>query len=226
MRARITLIGTEKYLNHNDLSLTDHYTGLTDPNNLFDASTFLGVLVERCGQLEIRTGDPNYFYNLNQIWWSKWKFTFNRWLTALAIDYRPLENYDRHEQVDESRVLNEKHTGGYTNHSSDTSSNSSYDDSTSETKTSAFNSSAYEPLNHVTNSDKASGSSNGSSDGNGSDNHTTDNTDDFEHTAYIHGNIGVTTSQQMLTSELDLGYWNLYNRMADIYANEMCVRVW
>ena len=55
---------------------------------------------------------------------------------------------------------------------------------------------------------------------------TNDGTKDSTHTGRMHGNIGVTTSQQMLTAELDLQYWNLYNHMADLFIREMTTRVY
>lgn len=234
MKARLTLIGAEMYLNNSDKSISDFWTGLEDPDNLFDSTDLLNAILERCGQLEIRTGNPLFFYNLSSVWWKKWVATFNRWLYALSIEYAPLENYDRHEQIDEKRILNETHKGEYADHatgsSEDNSTGSSNDVTGVENKVSAFNSSAYEPANTSRTTDEASNTnhSTGSnkSDGNGTDAHTTDNTDVFTHTNYTHGNIGVTTSQQMLKAELDMGYWNLYNRMADIFANELLVRVW
>lgn len=54
--------------------------------------------------------------------------------------------------------------------------------------------------------------------------HTTD--DDLEHKGRIHGNIGVTTSQQMLLSELDLGYWNIYEKVTDIFLTEFVIPVY
>ena len=54
--------------------------------------------------------------------------------------------------------------------------------------------------------------------------HTTD--DDLEHKGRIHGNIGVTTSQQMLISELDLGYWNIYEKVTDIFLTEFVIPVY
>lgn len=54
--------------------------------------------------------------------------------------------------------------------------------------------------------------------------HKTD--DDLEHKGRIHGNIGVTTSQQMLISELDLGYWNIYEKVTDIFLTEFVIPVY
>ena len=46
------------------------------------------------------------------------------------------------------------------------------------------------------------------------------------HTAHLYGNIGVTTSQQMLQSELDVARWNLYEQIADLFCEEMCIMIY
>lgn len=49
---------------------------------------------------------------------------------------------------------------------------------------------------------------------------------DFDRTAHTWGNVGVTTSQQMVEAELKLRYFNLYQRISDIFVDELCVRVY
>lgn len=46
------------------------------------------------------------------------------------------------------------------------------------------------------------------------------------HKARLFGNIGVTTSQQMLQSELDIARWNIYEHIADLFCEEFCVMVY
>lgn len=53
-----------------------------------------------------------------------------------------------------------------------------------------------------------------------------DGTKESAHSGRMHGNIGVTTSQQMLEEELNLQYWNLYNHMADLFIQECTTRVY
>ena len=43
------------------------------------------------------------------------------------------------------------------------------------------------------------------------------------HSGRMHGNIGVTTSQQMLEAELDISKWNLYDEIADLFISEFCI---
>ena len=44
--------------------------------------------------------------------------------------------------------------------------------------------------------------------------------------ANLYGNIGVTTSQQMLEAELNVGYWNIYERITDLFLREFCLLVY
>ena len=54
-----------------------------------------------------------------------------------------------------------------------------------------------------------------------------DNERNLEHKAHLYGNIGVTTSQQMLEAEMDVSRrFNIYDLMAEEFLNEFCVRVW
>ena len=43
------------------------------------------------------------------------------------------------------------------------------------------------------------------------------------HRLRAYGNIGVTTSQQMLQSELEISEWNIYEHIADLFIDEFCV---
>lgn len=47
-----------------------------------------------------------------------------------------------------------------------------------------------------------------------------------KHSGHMYGNIGVTTSQQMLQAELDIAEWNLYEHIADIFVRELCIPVY
>lgn len=48
----------------------------------------------------------------------------------------------------------------------------------------------------------------------------------YKRDAHLYGNIGVTTSQQMLNSELDIGYWNIYEKITDLFLREFCLLVY
>ena len=70
-------------------------------------------------------------------------------------------------------------------------------------------------------SNTATGSvSQGASDAAGTSNEVT------QHEAHLYGNIGVTTSVQMLKEQLDIVTWNLYEHISDIFIEEFCILVY
>lgn len=59
-----------------------------------------------------------------------------------------------------------------------------------------------------------------------SDNENRNLTNSSDHSGHLHGNIGVTTSQEMLEAELDIDAWNLYEHIADVFVRELCIPVY
>ena len=45
------------------------------------------------------------------------------------------------------------------------------------------------------------------------------------HSGRVHGNIGVTTAQKMITESLELYNWNLYDAIAELFIGEMLIYV-
>lgn len=60
----------------------------------------------------------------------------------------------------------------------------------------------------------------------GSDSDTISGNTRMEHRAHLYGNIGVTTSQQMLQAELDISAWNIYEKITDLFLDEFCIKVY
>lgn len=48
----------------------------------------------------------------------------------------------------------------------------------------------------------------------------------FTHGAHLYGNIGVTTSQEMLKQELDIVKWNIYDHISDLFLREFCIPIY
>lgn len=67
------------------------------------------------------------------------------------------------------------------------------------------------------------------SDGYQNDNKTINSGEDRNHNNYesrIHGNIGVTTTQQMIQSELELRKFNLFEYIAQLFETDLCLGVY
>ena len=51
-------------------------------------------------------------------------------------------------------------------------------------------------------------------------------TDTFTHTLHTHGNIGVTTTQQMIEAERECVRYNLYDEIAADYQMAFCLDIY
>ena len=204
--AKVTLIAMNTFFNN---AGGDLFQGLTLPEGLAKDTLTNNILLQG-GEFEVLYSDPFFLQNAISIWADREQATFKRWVDALAIEYAPLENYDRHENWTDT--LDSDGT------SRTTGTNDTSTSGTVTTDVSAYDSTGYQPKEKVTTSETID---NDTSENNTS---TLDNTG--VHAGRIHGNIGVTTSQQMLESELDLGYWNIYSRITDMFLKEFCIMIY
>ena len=111
-----------------------------------------------------------------------------------------------------------------------------------ENEVSAFDSNSYQPENQSINEgqEKTTSSNDRTASRNASDDtstHTTSNgsstdNEDYtkgttgKHIGRIHGNIGVTTSQQMLQSELDIARFNIVQQITDLFLSEFVLMIY
>lgn len=135
----------------------------------------------------------------NKKWTRNW--------TILNMEYNPIENYAMNEHTVLTRDNKESHSG--TDSNVRTGSVGVSASSSGENKVSAFNSSEYQPADSSTGSGSNTTTFNNLTDAE-THGHIIDN-DDTETTDHTRtGNIGVTTSQQMAESDLQLWRWNFF----------------
>ena len=112
---------------------------------------------------------------------------------TLSLEYNPINNYDMTEQMTNDITT---HQFGHTNTRTDNT------DETVETEKAGFNSSYYSPVDKVNTKGNA---------GTVADVETGTNTDTRNYRLTRSGNIGVTTSQQMIESERKLWLWDFFD---------------
>ncbi|MBO7131780.1 hypothetical protein J6V85_00750 [Candidatus Saccharibacteria bacterium] len=226
----MTILAIESELNRATKSLKDDWE--LDNEN-FNPDILLAAIINKGATFEPLYADPDYFYIMNRYFWLKWNRTFNEWFNAFDIEYNPLDNYDRHEEITDITNDEGSETSSssreYDGTSENTSSNSSSGDSETTNTVSAYDSSTYQPHDKSVNdnSSRESGSSSTDDHNEESASGTTNNTFEREqtHMAHIWGNIGVTTSSAMLKEFLSIREWNCYEHIADIYCREMLITV-
>lgn len=186
------------------------------------------------GENETRYSDPDILERLVHTWFSSRKTDFQYMWDALHAEYNPIENYDRHddftEEIDsttnrESNVKTIQVGEANTEDSSTTTPGR-----TTEEQISAFDSGSYQPAKKIAESGTESskgtshGTNNSTTTGEGTEQNVLDHTK--KNTGRSHGNIGVTTNQQMIESELLLRRYNLYKTIALEFEDEFTIPVY
>ena len=178
------------------------FDDLTVPTGV-DSELLIENLVAELAELELIYSDFNFMKFMIGVWSRKELPTWERVYKASIKEYDPIENYDRKE--DWSDLVNR-----YASGNSQLSSNGNIQHDVA-----GFNSTALVNASKDTSTESNTGYS--------SDNTNTSGT----HRGRVHGNIGVTTSQQMLQSELDIApKLNVYDFIINSFKNRFCLQVY
>lgn len=197
--------------------------GVTLPSDDLDVDLLKSVIVERCGLLEPLYSEPEVMKEVISIW-----FRSHQWNIAHVIDliktaYKPLENYDRHEDLErrksDTRNRSENRTQEYSENGDVTTNEET------ERTVAAFNTSAYSPADKTVTDTRTQTETTG--DTNGSTTGTETGSENEHAVNYIHGNIGVTTTQAMFQEELALlGGFNAYQYIAEMFSRDLMLSIW
>ena len=225
MQSKLTLIGLYNYDN-TALDLLSFPEGI-------DKDLAISTILLRCGEFELLYPSLPFVKSLCDVWSKKHYRTFEKWVAALNISYDPLNNYDRHEEYTDTKSGTDSASGSDTHSGQDSTTGSTTPAQTTTTATetvSAFDSSTYQPKAQNTDSyvvNVAGSDSSTITHGEiiSRENEITHD-EEITHEAHLYGNIGVTTSQEMLKSELDIARFNLYDQIADIFCEEFCLMIY
>ena len=188
-------------------------------------------IIFKYGDAPLFSPDPAVMKYYITKWSARRLSQWVRFKNAIEEEYNPLENYDRTEETTDyfthghKIVTNDDLKHGETITTDDDLTHGH----TLENQISADNASTYQPDNKSINSgidqrDISEGHS-------GTDERDLDEThsgqDKRDYDSHIHGNIGVTTSQQMLQSELDLiPKLDLLDFIADDFHSEFNIMIY
>lgn len=204
--AKLTVIGLYNYADAKGIDLFD---ALTLPAEL-DKDTLVNNILLKCGDFECIYPNVEFLHSAISLWCKKWERTIAKWNDALQIKYEPLNNYDRTEEYTDTFSNTGSTTTGGNSSSTSTGSVSN--------KVSAFDSDV------LTEHDASNNT--GSSIVNSKSNNNSSNEGSTHHSARLYGNIGVTSSQQLLQSELDIAMWNIYDHITDLFLSEFIIPVY
>ena len=204
MQATLTLIGLHNYMYDADDNPDGLFTNLTVPEDTIDRATLINTILMRGQEFEVLYPDPDVMSYFIGVWSQKWADTITRWYNAFHKEYDPIENYDRQEDWTD------------TGEGSGTAHGESSGGGTNTHEVSAFDAPAATPYSPE--------SKDTTTDGTKTDTASLYSNENV-HTGRVHGNIGVTTSQQMIHAEYELYLLNLYDEIADLFLKEFVIPV-
>ena len=198
----MTILGLYRYGEYNQQDL---FQNMKIPAGI-DRQDLIDNILEQGAAFEILYPDFEYLQFSIGAWSKRWYRTMEKWLKALNVEYDPLNNYDRHEEwTDNDTVSGKTETSAGVNTTGQ-----------DELSVTAYESDQYHK--------KEKTDTSGTSESTGSSETNTDGTS--THSGHLYGNVGVTTSQEMLREELNVQRFNLIQQITDLFLTEFCIMVY
>lgn len=216
----------------------DLFVGLQVPEGM-NKQTVINSIILECMELEVLYPRPETMKNIIGIWSAKELNTWKRIYTAEQSEYNPIENYDRHQTDTREETHSGNDVTAGTAQSNMTGQNGLTTNATgSITDNNLHKFAAFDSGNLMDQNkdERTAQSTNTQSEQSAIEqNQSENNVTTLTHgekvgetfTSYIHGNIGVTTSQMMLESELALApKINTINYIVNSFKMRFCVLVY
>ena len=188
---------------------------------------FVNNLIMECAELEIIYPDWDFLKFAIDNWSKKEVITWNRLMVAMLAEYDPIENYNRIENLTESHSGSISHSGtDSATHSGNDSVVGSGKDTDKHSRTS-FDNGTLAITEQMEYGKGSTETHNYNSTVANTHGQVITDTTKITHTGNVHGNIGVTTSQQMLEQELEIApKLNVINTMIESFKNRFCILVY
>lgn len=181
----------------------------------------INTILMRTRELETLYPDFNYMKNRITIWSNKYQINWKKLYDTTVLEYNPIENYDRVEDWTNDDDETTKSTRDNTVKSIRT--NEIVNSVNITDQNAAFNDGLAVHAKQITDGDTTE---NGNITNTEKENVNDGRTGTHTRKGRVHGNIGVTTSQQMIQSERDLVVFNLYDVIAESFIENFCLMVY
>ena len=194
---------------------------LTIPEGL-DKTTLIKSICAELADMELLYPNPEVMKDLIGVWSVGCQYEWTKLLESMNFEYNPIDNYDRTE----TRTLTSQGSGSGTDGGSDSlSTTKQHTGQEQDTgKVTAFNSGSLTDKNQSTGTSSATDTETASTQYGKTKQETFSKSD--SETIRAHGNIGVTTTMQMIREQRDIVKFNLYDIITEEFKLRFCVLVY
>ena len=217
------------------------FENFTVPNGL-DKDTAVDYIINKAGKTPLMHPDPEYMKYYIGVWSRIRNPIWEKLYASTQFEYNPIYNTDRTNSYTDTRQIERGREGSSTRNQDMTQNGSAESDTTSngtdtgtvENQVSAENADTYQPdrneirdlatqsSGHDTTTTEQTAKT--SEDASSTENETT--TETFTHEEHAEGNIGVTTTQQMIKEEREIVNFSVYDVIVDDFVERFCLYVW
>ena len=177
-----------------------------------DKVAFLAELASQTAELEIIYPRPDVFQAILNKWSITRKRIWDHMWNTTQYEYNPIENYDRSETSTDTHNLSYNHFGA------DTTTDTPH----AEHFEAAYDSTAGQDDDGLVKTSRDAGLNTSQT----AYNSANTDTGTLGRTSRIHGNIGGTTSQQMIMQEREVAKFSLYDMMIQDFKDRFCILVY
>lgn len=201
-----------------------------------DKNVLIQNLLAETAELEVLYPNPVVFKNLVGVWSAKQLDIWNRLYATTQYEYNPIENYNRYETGSDSGTGRTTHSGtdgrteNITTGGQDTTTGNDtkghwiagYDSQPSGTDDGLVKQSRdQDDFTTQTQYGKTEGVQETITHG-----QQVATTNEGEHTLHAHGNIGVTTTQNMIRQQRNIDLFNVYDIIIEDFKMRFCILVY
>ena len=208
---------------------TDVFDNLVLPTGI-DRDLLIPEIVTQCADFPLLYPDYDFMKMLIGVWSTKEQNIWTEMLRSENFQYNPIENYDRTEDITRT-VSGESETSGSASSTSTDSASSTQEQTSSGTSTNAntsYNSVTFKDANKNTSSgsNSSSDSTETESSASGTDHQETSSSGTERILNRTHGNIGVTTAQQMIQGFREVSDFCTYDFIVNSFKQRFCIQVY
>lgn len=218
----ITLSILGMYNQDNEI-LDDHHLYLPEG---VDRSTIIPLILSETAELEVLYPRPDTMKTVVKAWSFARLSAWERMLDALEEEYNPLHNYDRTEVETGTNTGSEGETGTIQTAEDISDTGSNQTSATTTDQVTGYNSNTFADNNKQLASGSAS--STNAMDRDETETRNLTHTRNLAHARNLHifGNIGIVTSAQMLTGELEVRATDIYRIIVDEFKQYFCLMIY
>ena len=212
--SRLSFLGLYKF----DETLFDN---LHLPSGMDKENIIKNILLESA-ELEVIYPDADIMKLAIDCWSQSQLHEWEKLYATTLLEYDPISNYDRKEEWTETTTSNTNVTA--TSNSESESNGTTSGNAEGKTSQVPFNTTEFKDLTKTVSTN--AGTSNETNSGNSTENTSGTGESAITHSSRVHGNIGVTTTQQMIQSEREIVKFCMDDYIKDAVINRFCILVY